>query len=104
MAAPRLDLSDQPSRDFLVTPGKGGNRAGVLPAAGTGIKFFLDDFFDPYLHPHYNARVSMAESGLAIASLREQPTHKARNASSRPFQPLSLENVLCATHCVIGSR
>ena len=104
MADLRLDLSYQPSRDFLVTPKKGGKRAGVLPAAKTGIKFFLGDFFDPYLHPHYNARVSMAESGLAIASLREQPTHKARNASSRPYPPLSLENVLCATRCVICSR
>jgi len=68
MADLRLDLSYQPSRDFLVTPKKGGKRAGVLPAAKTGIKFFLGDFFDPYLHPHYNARVSMAESGLAIVS------------------------------------
>src|SRR5262249_25472386 len=104
MAAPRLDLSYQPSRDFLVTQGKGGNRAGVLPAAGKGIKFFLDDFFYPFFYPHYNARVSIAESGFAISSFPGQPNHKTRNASSRSFQPLSLENVLCATHCVICSR
>src|SRR5262249_11625045 len=104
MAAPRLDLSYQPSRDFLVTPGKGGNRAGVLPAAGKGIKFFLDDFFFPFLYPHYNSRVFMAESGFAISHLGGQPTHKARNDSSRPCPPPSLENVLCATRCVICSR